>query len=118
MSPTQKKRFIIVLAILAGVSISVALMLKAISTSVEYFRTPSQIHNGEYTFDQTYRVAGLVRKGSVSRLEDGVTQQFTITDCVENVRIQYTGILPDLFREGQMQLCWLKQTNVTMLLAP
>jgi len=45
--------------------------------------------------------AGLVRKGSVERLDDGVTQRFTITDCVENVRIQYTGILPDLFREGQ-----------------
>jgi len=101
MSPTQKKRFAIVAAILIGVALSVGLMLKAISTSVEYFRTPSQINNGEYTRDQTYRIAGLVRKGSVQRLEDGVTQQFTITDCVEDVRIQYTGILPDLFREGQ-----------------
>jgi len=74
MSPTQKKRFAIVAAILIGVALSVGLMLKAISTSVEYFRTPSQINNGEYTRDQTYRIAGLVRKGSVQRLEDGVTQ--------------------------------------------
>jgi len=101
MSPTQKKRFIIVIAILVGISLAVGLMLMAVSSSVEYFRTPSQIHNGEYTADQTYRIAGLVRKGSVERLDDGVTQRFTITDCVENVRIQYTGILPDLFREGQ-----------------
>ena len=101
MSPTQKKRFIIVIAILIGMSLAVGLMLMAISSSVEYFRTPSQIHNGEYTTKQTYRIAGLVRKGSVQRLDDGVTQQFTITDCEENVRIQYTGILPDLFREGQ-----------------
>lgn len=101
MTPTQKKRFAIVIAVLVGVSLAVGLMLMAVSTSVEYFRTPSQIHNGEYTFDQTYRIAGLVQKNSVQRLEDGVTQQFVITDCVENVRIQYTGILPDLFREGQ-----------------
>ncbi len=101
MTPTQKKRFAIIIAVLVGVSLAVGLMLMAVSTSVEYFRTPSQIHNGEYTFDQTYRIAGLVQKNSVQRLEDGVTQQFVITDCVENVRIQYTGILPDLFREGQ-----------------
>lgn len=101
MSPTQKKRFAIVTAILVGVSLAVALALMAVSTSVEYFRTPSQIKNGEYTLDQTYRIAGLVRKGSVERLEDGVTQRFTVTDCEEDVRIQFTGILPDLFREGQ-----------------
>lgn len=101
MSPTQKKRFTIVAAILLGVSLAVGLMLMAISSSVEYFRTPSQIHNGEFTNEQTYRIAGLVRKGSVKRLEDGVTKRFSITDCVHDVRIQYTGILPDLFREGQ-----------------
>jgi len=101
MSPTQKKRFIIVGCILTGVSLAAVLMLQAISSNVEFFRTPSQIHNGEFTNDQTYRIAGLVRKGSVNRLEDGVTQRFSITDCVHDVRIQYTGILPDLFREGQ-----------------
>jgi len=101
MSPTQKKRFTIVAAILLGVSLAVGLMLMAVSSSVEYFRTPSQIHNGEFTNEQTYRIAGLVRKGSVKRLEDGVTQRFSITDCVHDVRVQYTGILPDLFREGQ-----------------
>ena len=101
MSPTQKKRFIVVAAILVGVSLAVGLMLMAISSSVEYFRTPSQIHNGQFTNDQTYRIAGLVRKGSVKRLDDGVTQRFSVTDCVHDVRIQYTGILPDLFREGQ-----------------
>jgi len=77
MSPTQKKRFTIVLAILVGISLAVGLMLMSVSSSVEYFRTPSQIHNGEYTTDQTYRIAGLVRKGSVQRLDDGVTQRFT-----------------------------------------
>lgn len=101
MSPTQKKRFTIVISIVVGVALAVGLMLKAVSTSVEYFRTPTQIHNGEFTSEQTYRIAGLVRKGSVIRLEDGITQRFSITDCINDVRVQYTGILPDLFREGQ-----------------
>jgi len=101
MSPTQKKRFIVIASILVGVSLAVALMLKSISSSVEFFRTPSQIHNGEYTLEKTYRIAGIVRKGSVSRLDDSVTQRFAVTDCVHDVQIQYTGILPDLFREGQ-----------------
>jgi len=70
-------------------------------SSIEYFRTPSQIHAGDFTQQQRYKVAGLVKEGSVSRLADGVTQQFIITDCEHDVTVQYTGILPDLFREGQ-----------------
>jgi len=121
MSPTQKKRFIIVASILVGVSLAVGLMLMAVSSNVEYFRTPSQIHNGEFSDQQTYRIAGLVRKGSVTRLEDGVTQRFSITDCVHDVRVQYTGILPDLFREGQAIVTLGKfaknEANETMLTA-
>jgi len=101
MTPTQKKRFTVVALIITGVAIAVFLGLMAASSSIEYFRTPTQIHNGEFSQDTTYRIAGIVRKGSVSRLEDGVTQRFALTDCEHDVLIQYTGILPDLFREGQ-----------------
>lgn len=101
MSPTQKKRLSIVALILSGTALAALFVLMSISSSIEYFRTPSQIHNGEFNVEQTFKVAGLVKKGSVSKLEDGVTQRFTITDCDHDVDIQYTGILPDLFREGQ-----------------
>jgi len=101
MSPSQKKRFIIVTAVLTGVALTVFFALMAMQSSIEYFRTPSQINSGEFTQEQRYRIAGLVKKGSVSRLEDGVTQRFIITDCEHDVTVQYTGILPDLFREGQ-----------------
>lgn len=101
MSPTQKKRFTIVALVLSGVALATFLGLMAVQNSIEYFRTPSQIHDGEYDQQQTFKVAGLVRKGSVKRLEDGVTQRFDVTDCVHDVTVQYTGILPDLFREGQ-----------------
>lgn len=101
MSPTQKKRLTIVGIILTGVSLATFLALKAMQSNLEYFKTPSQLNAEGFSAEQRYRVAGLVRKGSVQRLEDGVTQRFDITDCVHDVTIQYTGILPDLFREGQ-----------------
>ena len=101
MSPSQKKRFIIVAMILAGVALATFFALMAMQSSIEYFRTPTQINAGDFTQQQRYKVAGLVKEASVRRLEDGVTQRFTITDCEHDVTIEFTGILPDLFREGQ-----------------
>ncbi|GAA6137702.1 cytochrome c maturation protein CcmE [Arenicella sp. 4NH20-0111] len=101
MSPTQKKRFTVIALVVFGMSIATFLALQAMQSSIEYFRTPTQVANDGVSTEQTYRVAGLVRKGSVTRLEDGVTQRFRITDCENDVAVQYTGILPDLFREGQ-----------------
>lgn len=101
MSPTQKKRFVIVALVLTGVSIATFFGLMAVKSSIEYFRTPTQINNGEFNRQETYKVAGLVKKGSVKRMGDGVTQRFDITDCEHDITVQYTGILPDLFREGQ-----------------
>lgn len=101
MSPSQKKRFAIVALIITGVSAATFFAIMSMQSSFEYFRTPTQINQDGFDEKQTYRLAGLVRKGSLSRLEDGVTQRFGITDCESDVTIQYTGILPDLFREGQ-----------------
>lgn len=101
MSPTQKTRLTIVTLIVAGVSLATFFTLRAFNENIEYFRTPTEVNNGEYENGQLYRIAGLVRKGSVRTAEDGVTRIFTVTDCTADVTIQYTGILPDLFREGQ-----------------
>lgn len=101
MSPSQKKRFAIVALIISGVGAATFFAIMSMQSSFEYFRTPTQINQDGFDAKQTYRLAGLVRKGSVNRLEDGVTQRFDITDCESDVTIQYTGILPDLFREGQ-----------------
>lgn len=101
MSPTQKKRFTVIAMVLVGMSLATFLALQAMQTSIEYFRTPTQINTEGFSDEQTYRVAGLVRKGTVNRLNDGVTQRFNITDCEHDITVQYTGILPDLFREGQ-----------------
>ena len=101
MSPTQKKRFTIVAVIISGVAIATFFALQAVQKNIEYFLTPSQINNGEFTIDQRYKVAGLVKKDSLITAADGITRSFTITDCANDVQIQFTGILPDLFREGQ-----------------
>ncbi|MBX2847550.1 MAG: cytochrome c maturation protein CcmE [Acidiferrobacterales bacterium] len=101
MSPTQKKRFTVVAAIVCGVGLATFFALQAFQANIEYFLTPQQVNAGEYQENQLYRIGGLVKTGSVNTLSDGVTKRFDVTDCEHDVTIQYTGILPDLFREGQ-----------------
>ncbi len=117
MSPSQKKRFTIIGVLIVGISIATFLALQAMQSSIEYFRTPSQIKHEGFSSEQVYRVAGLVRKGSVSRLDDGVTQRFNVTDCENDVTVQYTGILPDLFREGQAIVTLGKINQESVLVA-
>ena len=117
MSPTQKRRFSIVALILLGISAAAFFALKAFEANIEFFLTPKQVHNNEYTVAQQYRIAGLVEKGSLTRLEDGVTHQFRVTDCEYTISVQYTGILPDLFREGQAIVSKGKFTGEKLLIA-
>jgi cytochrome c-type biogenesis protein CcmE len=66
-----------------------------------FFYTPSAVAGGEAPAGHLIRVGGLVTNGSVKRQPDGLTVTFDITDYAETIKVQYTGILPDLFREGQ-----------------
>lgn len=117
MSPSQKKRLAIVSLVIVGVSLATFLAIMSMSSSFEYFKTPTQIKTEGFEAKNTYKIAGLVRKGSLNRLEDGITQQFNITDCDNDVLIQYTGILPDLFREGQAIVTVGKFDATSMLIA-
>ncbi len=117
MSPTQKKRFSIVGAILAGVGLATFFALKAFQANIEYFLTPQQVGAGDYQSNQIYRIGGLVKKDSVVTLDDGVTKRFAVTDCENDVTIQYTGILPDLFREGQAIVVNGKFDNSSTMIA-
>ncbi|PZN69606.1 MAG: cytochrome c maturation protein CcmE [Candidatus Methylumidiphilus alinenensis] len=99
MTPRQK-RMVLVGLILAGVAGAVFLALTAFQKNLLYFYTPSQVAAGEAPKDYTFRVGGLVVQGSVKRSE-GVTVRFDVTDGAATVPVTYTGILPDLFREGQ-----------------
>jgi len=101
VNPVRKKRLYIVLAIIAGVGIAVALALSALQQNINLFYTPTQIANGEAPQDTRIRAGGLVEEGSVKRSSDSLDTDFVVTDGAKNVTIRFTGILPDLFREGQ-----------------
>lgn len=101
MNPVRKKRLIIVLAILAGMAATVGLAVFALSENINLFYTPSEIIEGKAPQDVRIRAGGLVRDGSVQRDEYALTVQFDVTDGEADITIEYKGILPDLFREGQ-----------------
>ena len=101
MNPLRKKRLIIILAILVGVGAAVGLALSALQQNINLFYTPTQIANGEAPQDTRIRAGGLVEEGSVKRSSDSLDTDFVVTDGAKSVTIRYSGILPDLFREGQ-----------------
>ena len=84
-----------------GVAVSTVLALTAFDENLMYFYSPSQIKAGEAPESRAFRVGGLVVTGSVNREEGSLAVTFTLTDNAETVDISYSGILPDLFREGQ-----------------
>jgi cytochrome c-type biogenesis protein CcmE len=97
----RRQRLIFVGVVLAGVAIATALALTAIGENMLYFYSPAQIAAGEAPRGHEVRVGGLVVEGSVARQENGLEVRFDLTDTSATVRVAYTGILPDLFREGQ-----------------
>ncbi|MDX1569749.1 MAG: cytochrome c maturation protein CcmE [Xanthomonadales bacterium] len=101
MTPTRKRRLIAVLAVVAGVGLATALAVTAFRNNMLYFVSPSEVSAGEVQTDTPIRVGGLVVEGSVKRDPDSLWVQFDLTDYASIVSVQYEGILPDLFREGQ-----------------
>ncbi|MCU1715980.1 cytochrome c maturation protein CcmE [Pseudomonas sp. 5P_3.1_Bac2] len=101
MNPQRKKRLYIVLAIVAGVGVAVALALSALQQNINLFYTPTQIASGDAPQNTRIRAGGLVEEGSVKRSGDSLDTDFVVTDGSHSVTIRYSGILPDLFREGQ-----------------
>lgn len=101
MTPKRRNRIVLIVLVLAGVGIAAAFALKAFNENLMFFYQPSQVIAGEAPAGRLIRVGGLVTTGSVQRQSDGLTVKFDITDNAETITVQYTGILPDLFREGQ-----------------
>jgi cytochrome c-type biogenesis protein CcmE len=100
MTPRQK-RMAAVAAILVGVGIATAFALQAFEKNMLYYYSPTQILAGEAPDTRSIRVGGLVENGSVQREPGSLEVRFTLTDFANTVGVSYTGILPDLFREGQ-----------------
>ena len=97
----RSRRKVLVIAILFGVSIATVFGLTAFQENLLYFYSPAQIVAGEAPENHSFRIGGLVVNGTVKRKPDSLQVAFDLTDNTKTVTVQYTGILPDLFREGQ-----------------
>jgi len=100
MRSARRQQLTIVLVILAILSLATALVLYALRQNISLFYTPSQVAEGQVQQDQQIRLGGMVQKGSLVR-DKGLMVHFKIGDTKHSVAVQYKGILPDLFKEGQ-----------------
>jgi len=100
MTPRRQRMLAIGLVVI-GVSAAVALTLRALDNNVMLFLSPTQIAAGEAPPDRPFRLGGHVVDGSFQREEGSLTATFIVTDNASEVTVSYTGVLPDLFKEGQ-----------------
>lgn len=101
MHPLRKQRLLLIVSIVLAVAIAISLVLWALRQNMNHYATPQQLVAGEIAKGQRLRIGGLVKTGSVQRSPDSLSVKFVITDLVSDVSVEYRGILPDLFREGQ-----------------
>ncbi len=101
MTPARKKRLSLIALMIVGIALGVGFALKALNENIMFFFSPTDIAAGKAPVGKDFRIGGLVVDGSVNRPGEGLTVEFDLTDNESVVRVKYTGILPDLFREGQ-----------------
>ena len=101
MTPKRQKRLTIILGLVFGTALIVGLVMFSLSENINLFYSTSQIANGEAPVGARIRAGGMVVDGSVKRSTDSLKVQFALTDYENQVTVEFTGILPDLFREGQ-----------------
>ena len=97
----RHKRLTLIVGGLAVLGIAAALVLSAFQQNLVFFYSPSQIANKEAPHGKAFRVGGMVEQGSVKRQSDGLTVHFNVTDTAKIIPVVFTGILPDLFKEGK-----------------
>lgn len=100
MTP-RRKRLLVVIGILGGVGASVALAVMASRENIMFYFDPTQVAAGQAPQAKRFRIGGMVVKGSVTRNPGDLQVRFVLTDFAHEVPVEYTGVLPDLFREGQ-----------------
>ncbi|MDH3266500.1 MAG: cytochrome c maturation protein CcmE [Gammaproteobacteria bacterium] len=100
MRPRQQ-RMLAVGLVVVGVAIATGLTLQAMKDSMMFFVSVTEVSEGKYPDNRNFRVGGLVKDGSVHREEGSLEMTFLVTDLRCDLPVSYTGVLPDLFREGQ-----------------
>ena len=97
----RTRRAVWIVGGVAALGVAVGLVLNAFQSNLVFFYTPTQVAAKEAPQDRLFRLGGLVEEGSVAREKDGLTVHFKVTDTARTIPVVYTGILPDLFREGK-----------------
>lgn len=100
MTPRQRRMALVAVLVL-GIGTAVGLGLVAFQENLRLFIDPSEVVAGKAPRDRIFRLGGMVKEGTLRTEEDGLTRYFEVTDFAQSVAVVYTGILPDLFREGQ-----------------
>jgi cytochrome c-type biogenesis protein CcmE len=95
----RHKRILAIVGGLAALGAATALVLTAFQENLVFFFTPSQVAANEAPQGRTFRIGGMVEKGSVQR--SGIEVRFVVTDTAKSIPVVYSGALPDLFREGK-----------------
>ncbi len=98
---TRHKRLALVAVGLVGLGVATTLVLRAFNSNLVFFFSPTQVAAKESPQDRSFRLGGLVEDGSLEREDNGLTVHFVVTDTSVEIPVTFTGILPDLFREGQ-----------------
>ena len=98
LTPRQK-RFALIAAGVTVLAVAAGFVLNAFNSNLVFFFTPTQILQGEAPVQKTFRVGGMVKEGSLQR--EGTQVSFVVTDTQHDIRVNYTGLLPDLFKEGK-----------------
>jgi cytochrome c-type biogenesis protein CcmE len=101
MNPKRKQRLILILLGVCGLSVAVFLVIFALRQNLNYFFTPLEISSGAAPSEQVIRAGGMVLPGSIEREDGSLVVNFKVTDYAATIDVQYDGILPDLFAEGQ-----------------
>ncbi|MGD8560174.1 MAG: cytochrome c maturation protein CcmE [Gammaproteobacteria bacterium] len=97
----RHKRAIFIVTGLAGLAVAIGLVANAFNQNLVFFFSPSDVQAKQAPLNKDFRLGGLVEEGSLKREDDGLTVHFVVTDNANTIPVTFTGILPDLFREGQ-----------------
>lgn len=97
----RHRRFMWIALGLLVIGVAVTLVLRAFNSNLVFFFTPTEVAENKAPMDRSFRIGGLVTAGSVKRQPDGLTVTFEVTDTAKTIPVTYTGILPDLFKEGK-----------------
>ena len=99
MNPIRKQRIYALIAIIVGSILAVYLVVSALSKNLNLFYSPTDLLNNDLSPDTLIRAGGMVREGSIKRSDTSLSIEFVVTDFKNDLKIKYSGILPDLFSE-------------------